>query len=94
MVKASIQRLVNKVKTLDYEFSEYHYTIMELQENKAGVDEQQAMLDDHDEKVSDLIDRLQHLVSEPKEGRSPSAIADPSRPLHVQLDTIEKQIRM
>ena len=66
---------------------------MELQ-NNADVEEEQAALDDHDEKVTDLTDRLQQLESEPKEGHSPSAIADLSKPLHTQLGRIEKRIGM
>ena len=52
------------------------------------------MLDDHDEKVTDLIDRLQQFVSEPKEGPSASAIKDPSKPLYKQLHRMEKRIGM
>ena len=47
--------------------------------------EEQAMLDDHDEKVTELTDWLQQLVLEPK-GRSPSDIDHPSKLLHKQLD--------
>ena len=35
---------------------------MELQEDEAGVEKEQAALNDHDEKVTNLIDRLQQLV--------------------------------
>ena len=61
-----IQRLIKKFETLDTEFHQYHYTLVELQENEADVEEEQVVLDHHDEKVTDIIDRLYQLVLVPK----------------------------
>ena len=61
-----IQRLIKKFETLDADLRQYHYTIMELQQNKADVKEEQAVMDDHDEKVTDVINRLQQLVLKAK----------------------------
>ena len=91
--RLAIQRLIKKFETLDTEFRQHHYTIVELLDDEA-VDEEQAALDDHDEKVTDLVDRLQQLVSEPKEAVSPSGPVDPFKPLRKQLERIEKRIRM
>ena len=86
--RLAIQRLIKKFETLDTEFRQHHYTIVELLDDEA-VDEEQAALDDHDEKVTDLVDRLQQLVSEPKEAVSPSGPVDPSKPLRKQLERID-----
>ena len=58
----AIQLLIKKFEMLDTKFRQYHYTIVELQENEADVEEEQAALDGHDEKVTDLSNRLQQLV--------------------------------
>ena len=93
--RLSIQRLIKKFEALDTEFRQHHYNIVELLEDEA-VEEEQATLDDHDERVTDLVERLQHLMLEPKEATSgpPSASADASMPLRRQLERIEKRIRV
>ena len=80
----AIQSWIKKFETLDTKFRQHHYTIVELLDDEA-VDEEQVALDDHDERVTDLIDRLQQLVSEPKEAVSLSRPADPSKPLQLSL---------
>ena len=52
-----IQRLIKKFETLDTEFRQHHYTIVEMLDDKAV--EEQATLDDHDERVTNLVERLQ-----------------------------------
>ena len=42
-----IQHLIKKFKMLDTEFRQYHFAIMELQENEAIVEEERATLDDY-----------------------------------------------
>ena len=74
----AIQRLIKKFETLDNEFCQHHYTIVEMLDEEA-VEEEQVALDDHHEKVTDLIERLQQLVLEPEEvtSGSPSALRMP-----------------
>ena len=83
----AIQRLIRKFESLDAEFRKHHYTIVELLEDEA-VDEEQATFDDHDEKITDLVERLQQLIPEPDVDPPPSAITDASKPLQVQLGRI------
>ena len=91
----AIKRLIKKFESLDDEFRKHHYTIVELLEDEA-VDEEQATLDDHDERITDLVERLQQLIiiPEPEVDSPTSAITDASKPLQVQLGRIEKRIGM
>ena len=81
----AIERLIKRFETLNNEFCQHHYTI---------VEEEQAALNDHDEKVTDLIERLQQLVLEPKGATSgsSSASADASMPLQKHLERLNKRI--
>ena len=87
-----IQRLIKSFETLDTEFCQHHYAIAELLDDEA-VDEEQVALDDHNERVTNLVNRLQ-FVLEPKEAVFPPCSADPSRLLQKQLERIEKRIQM
>ena len=69
--RLAIQRLIKKFETLDKEFHQHHYTIVELLDDEA-LEEEQAALDDDDERVTDLVERLQQLVLEPEEASSGS----------------------
>ena len=93
--RLAVRRLIKKFETLDAEFRQHHYTIVEMLDEGA-VDEEQAALDDHDERVTDLVERLQQLVSGPEESASgsPSGSAVASLPLQWQLERIEKRIRI
>ena len=74
--------MIKKIETLDSEFCQHHYTIMELLDDKA-LEEKQVALDNSDERVINIIERLQQLVFEPEEATlgSQSASVDASMPL-------------
>ena len=55
----AIQHLLKKLEQLGTEFNEYHYSIIEMLENEEDLEDEQAMLDDHDDKIPDLVIRLQ-----------------------------------
>ena len=83
--RLAVQRLIKKFETLDTEFCQHHYTVTEMLDDEA-VEEEQATLDYHDERVTDLVERLQQLVLEQEESASgsPSGSADASMPLQRQ----------
>ena len=91
----AIQRLIKKFETLDAEFRQHHYNVVELLDD-TEVDGEQAILDDHDDKFTDLVERLQQLVSEPDGADSVPAPepVDTSKPLKKQLERIVKRIRI
>ena len=88
--RLTIQCLIKKFETLDTEFNQHHYTIVEMLDDEA-VEEEQATLDDHDERVTDLVKRLQQLALDPEESVSAflSGSADASMPLQRQLERIK-----
>ena len=45
-----IQRLLEKLEEQDAEFKKYHYAIVELWEEEDDLEEEQAKLDDHDDR--------------------------------------------
>jgi ATP-dependent helicase/DNAse subunit B len=56
------RRLQQKLEELDSDFKTYHLAVVDLTDDEA-LDTEQAMLDEHDDKVTDLSARLQQLVS-------------------------------
>ena len=58
--RLAVQCLIKKIEALDTEFRQHHDTIVEMLDDEA-VQQEQAALDDHDERVTDLVERLQQL---------------------------------
>ena len=71
------KRMEQRVYDLDKEFRGYHYSILELMEEDEDFDGEQAILDDDEDKVSNILDRLYVLLNPAK----PSAgLFDDPRP--------------
>ena len=47
-----------KMYDLDKDFWVYHYYILDLMEEDEDFDGEQAILDEHEEKISNILDRL------------------------------------
>ena len=60
------KRMEQKAYDLDNEFRGYHYSILELMEEDEDFDGEQAILDEHEEKVSNILDRLYLLLNPAK----------------------------
>ena len=63
----AIECLLKKVEALDVDFKQHHYSVIDL----VGDDEQvsakeQAIMDDHEDKVAEIVEHLQKLWPEPK----------------------------
>ena len=57
--------LSKKVETLDVEFKEQHCAVISLVGNdKQILDEEQVIMDDYEDKVAEIIERLQQLQPE------------------------------
>ena len=52
------KRMEQKMYDLDKDFRGYHYSILDLMEKDEDFDEEQATLDEHEEKISNILDRL------------------------------------
>ena len=61
--RQSIVRTLKRLQELNQEFIRYHYSIVELLEDAEVLAEEQAVLDQHEDKVEDLIGRLEDLAT-------------------------------
>ena len=77
---------------MDAEFRQHHYTAVELLDDEA-LDEEQAALDDHNERVTNLVERLQQLVLEPEEASSGSLLASADASMKAIGEDREEDLR-
>ena len=96
-----IQGQTEKLKSLDSDFKRHHYTMIELvdEEDLETLDQEQAVLDDHDNKIANMMDRLIRL-SHTKPSLTIAALpmsletsAEPSQFLRRRLDHMESTLR-
>ena len=59
--RIALQRLVKKIESLDEEFKKQHFVIVELLDQEDDLTQEQAKLDEHDDQVADLSDRVEQL---------------------------------
>ena len=66
-VQQSIARTLKQLQELNEEFKRYHYSIVELKEDADILAEEQDVLDEFDDNIENIMDRLNALksVSEP-----------------------------
>ena len=81
----AIQHLLKKLKAQNAEFKKHHYSIMELLKDEEELDQKQATLDNHDDRIADIIGRLLILIEDKDDG-SPAASTTSAQPLGKQLD--------
>lgn len=59
-----VERCLKKVETLDAKFKEHHFTVIDhVRDDEQQLDEEQALMDDHEDKVhvADFTEHLQQL---------------------------------
>ena len=61
----TVECLSNEIEFLDAELKEHHYTVIDLVDEKK-LDEEQAVMDDHKDKVADITECLHQLWPESK----------------------------
>ena len=63
----TVERLFKKIEALNAEFKELHYAVIDLVGNYEQIlDEEQAVMDDHKDKVSEIVLCLQQLWPDSK----------------------------
>ena len=63
----TVQHLFKEVEALDVEFKEHHYAVIDLAgDDKQILDEEQAVMDDHEDKVEEITERMQQRYPESK----------------------------
>ena len=86
-----IQRLLKKLQELDAEFKKNHYAVVENLEREEDTEDEQATLNDHEDKIANFQGRLQVLVEE-KAKHSPPEYQVSTPPIRKQLDCIKRKI--
>ena len=89
----AIKGFIKRLESLDADFKAYHCNVIDLVEEDEGVlMEEQAKLDDHEDKVGDLMSRQLELGVEEEKVPMPS-VAVPSKPLEKRLGFLAKELR-
>ena len=83
-----------KVKELDSEFKTYHYGLIDLVDNDETLRKEQTVLDEHDDAISLLATRIEHLISActPKESAAQKAASRKLLHLDKSLSSISDAI--
>ena len=77
---------------MDEDFTRLHLAIVDLLEREEDLDMEQAVLDEHEDRVGDLDDRLQQLVRQDQPTqREPTDLLQ--KGLHGRLTFIETELR-
>ena len=83
--KVAIKGFIKRLENLDADFKGYYCSIIDLvEEDEKVLLEEQAKLDDHKQRVTDLMSRLLDLGVGEKKVAKPS-VAGSSKPLEKQL---------
>ena len=85
------KRFQERLTNLDAEFRMYHLAVVDLLEEEGDLAKEQADLDDHDDRVTDLLRRLTHLAT--PEDRAEKAKLDPRQCLQRRLAHLEANLR-
>ena len=64
--KIVAKRTEHKTYDLVKDFQEYHYSILDLMEKEEDLDGKQAILNEHEEKISSILDCLYVLLNSAK----------------------------
>ena len=87
------QCLQRKLDELDQEFRTYHFAVIDLTEEDA-TEPEQALMDEHDDKVGNLSTCIQLLADKySSNGSSSSTDSNPNRTLTRCLNRIEKNLK-
>ena len=89
--RLTAQRLQQRLTDLDGDFKRYHLSIVDVLENDEEQTREQAVIDDHDNKVTELFTRILRLTME--EEREEEAKLDPRKHLSKRLQHLERNLR-
>ena len=88
----NVKGFIKRLESLDSDFKEHHSTVVDLiEEDEDVLREEQAKLDDHEDKVTDLMSRLVELGIEEEKVPIPSMVE--SKPFEKRLGFLAKELR-
>ena len=85
------KRFQERLTNLDAEFRMYHQAVVDLLEEEGDLAKEQADVDDHDDRVTDLLRRLTRLAT--PEDPAEKANFDPHQCLQRRLAHLEANLR-
>ena len=88
--KFKAQQFQKKLESLDTDFKDYHFNVVNLIEEEEGLEREQAVLDEHDDRVTDLSYCLQQLLIPDMQGSK--AGPDPWQHLYKRMTCIEQNL--
>ena len=88
--KFKAQQSQKKLEGLDADFKGYHFKVVDPIEEEEELEREQVVLDEHDDRVTDLSYRLQQLLS--PDVRDSKAGPDPRRHLYTRMARIEQNL--
>ena len=96
----AVRHLIKRLIILDMDFRKHHLAIVEtIEEDEEKLEEEQALLDEHNDRVSGFMERLLGLEfdDKPEEHKSSLSVSkpkpDPSHRLYKRLQYIENRMR-
>ena len=88
----TIQQMLKRLETLDGKFKTHHFAVVDLVKEQT-LDEEQAVLDDHNNKVLLLTERLQLLAGNIEAASPSKPFIEPSQLLSRRLCHLENSLR-
>ena len=89
----AIRQAKGKLETLDAEFRQRHVAVVNKLENDEELEFEQAVLDDHDNKVACITVYLDHLTNREDTSVGVKLEGETQQLLHKRLANIERSIR-
>ena len=88
--RLAVERLQQRLTNLDEEFRTYHLGVVDLLEEEKDLENEQAALDNHDDRVTDLLRCLAKLAT--PEVREEESNHDPPWSLQRRLQYLEENL--
>ena len=90
--RPAIQQLLQKLESLDTDFKSYHFTILDLIEEQEVLENEQATLDEHDDRIAKITNHIQKLLLEPS--AKPLLEAEKHQQIHNWMDYLKRKLRI
>ena len=91
--EVAIKGYIKRLENLDADFKGYHCTIIDLVVEDEKLVEEQAKLDDHEDRVIDLMSRLLDLGGSQDKVATPPPVVKPSKPFEKRLSSLSAELR-
>ena len=88
----ALQWSAKKIETLDAEFKKQHFAVIELLDDEDALSEEKDTLDKQDDRVAEILDRIDQLKLYPRAISVPAPAVNPATNLAIQFSKRLKYI--